>query len=120
MRRTIGSRLAQARRAAGFSQRQVARWLEVPVRHLRAMEQDRRPVSVPLLTRCAALFGVSFAHLMDLDTPLPVIARLPRATSLSPDATTAIAFTHAVHLGEFRVLLQTDLPPQYSVPPPGA
>lgn len=117
MSRGIGARLAHVRRVAGLSRQQVATCLGLTASALEAIERDRHPVSLPVLIRCADLFGVALNDLVDLTVPLPPIARLRRVSTLTPEDLTILAEARRVaqNLDELNTLVTPDGSVDYAV-----
>ena len=60
----LGARIAALRRAAGWSQGELARKLQVSASAVGMYEQGRREPSVSLLVELSRLFGVSVDYLL--------------------------------------------------------
>ena len=63
--RTIGERLRTARTAAGFTQEQVARFLDVKRETISYVETGARPATTLMLRRLAGLYGYRFSYFVD-------------------------------------------------------
>ena len=63
--RTIGERLRTARTAAGFTQEQVARFLDVKRETISYVETGARPATTVMLRRLADLYGYRFSYFVD-------------------------------------------------------
>lgn len=65
MRREVGARLAQVRKAAGFSQIEMASALDVTLRSYQAYEQGTREIPTALYRLIRQRFQVDLAWLME-------------------------------------------------------
>lgn len=61
----IGDRLRRARTGAGLTQKQVAQWLGMSVVGYRYYESGQRRVSLPCLSKLAAIFGRPVSYFID-------------------------------------------------------
>jgi Zn-dependent peptidase ImmA (M78 family)/DNA-binding XRE family transcriptional regulator len=64
LRKTVGQRLAEARKASGLSQQRAAELLGIDRPRLSGMENGERPVDITMLSQLAELYGVSMAYLV--------------------------------------------------------
>lgn len=82
----VGRRLAYARSHAGFTQQQVAEYLEINREQLSYVENGRRPVDLLALQRLADLYGFSLSYFVASDgEPAPRAAVVAfRTDSVSP------------------------------------
>jgi transcriptional regulator with XRE-family HTH domain len=79
-RETMGQHLVDLRKSAGFSQRQLARAMGVPLGTLRNWEHDRRFPGLLVGVRLARALGVTVEQLVGslADSPEPEPKRKPR------------------------------------------
>lgn len=90
---TIGNRLKEVRGAAGFTQEQVARFLDVKRETISYIETGARPVSTVMLRKLADLYGYRMSFFLDeraKDTG-PQVAIAFRMSDLGPDDLPVIA-----------------------------
>ena len=57
---SFGPRIRALRRKQGLTQKQLAERLEISASYLNLIENDKRPLSAPLLIKIAGLFGLDF------------------------------------------------------------
>lgn len=85
--RSVGSRVRQARVAAGLSLRTAAQRIDISPATLSAVENDKTGVSIPRLRALAATFGTSISWLVG-EQGLPTTANprpaVPRAAGAEP------------------------------------
>lgn len=62
---TIGKRLQSARESLGFTQEQVAKYLETNREAISYIETGKRPVSTVMLQKLADLYGYRFSFFLD-------------------------------------------------------
>ncbi|HUS89794.1 MAG TPA: helix-turn-helix transcriptional regulator [Desulfosporosinus sp.] len=62
---TIGKRLRTVRESTGFTQEQVAKYLEVKREIISYIETGARPVSTLMLRKLADLYGYKFSYFVD-------------------------------------------------------
>ena len=62
---TIGKRLRTVRESTGFTQEQVAKYLEVKREIISYIETGARPVSTLMLRKLADLYGYKFSYIVD-------------------------------------------------------
>ncbi|HIW74783.1 MAG TPA: helix-turn-helix domain-containing protein [Firmicutes bacterium] len=67
MERTLGERLGELRKSRGFTQNQVAEWLEVTAAAVSSYERDANQPSLVVLKRLAGLYHVSADYLLGLE-----------------------------------------------------
>lgn len=63
----LGHKVRRLRRQRGLTQAQMASELEISASYLNLIEHNRRPVTVPLLLKLAAVFAVDMAELAEDD-----------------------------------------------------
>lgn len=63
----LGHKVRRLRRQRGLTQAQMATQLEISASYLNLIEHNRRPVTVPLLLKLAAVFDVDMAELAEDD-----------------------------------------------------
>ena len=63
--KTIGKRLRTVRESTGFTQEQVAKYLEVKREIISYIETGARPVSTLMLRKLADLYGYKFSYFVD-------------------------------------------------------
>lgn len=62
---TIGRRLQSVRDSLGFTQEQVAKYLETNREAISYIETGKRPVSTVMLQKLADLYGYKFSYFLD-------------------------------------------------------
>ena len=62
---TIGKRLRTVRESTGFTQEQVAKYLDVKREIISYIETGARPVSTLMLRKLADLYGYKFSYFVD-------------------------------------------------------
>lgn len=95
---TIANRLKEVRERAGFTQEQVARFLDVKREAISYIENGRRPVSTVMLRKLADLYGYRMSYFLDdaaKDTGLQVAIAF-RVSDLGPDDLLVIAETRRI------------------------
>jgi transcriptional regulator with XRE-family HTH domain len=90
---TIGSRLKEARASAGFTQDQVARFLDVKREAISYIETGAREVSTVMLRKLADLYGYRMSYFLDETTKGsgPQVAIAFRVADLGPEDLPVIA-----------------------------
>jgi len=90
---TIGDRLKEVRRAAGFTQEQVAAFLDVKRGTISYIETGARPVSTLMLRKLADLYGYRMSYFLDgkAKDAGPQVAIAFRVSDLGPDDLPVIA-----------------------------
>lgn len=63
--KTIGKRLRTVRESTGFTQEQVAKYLDVKREIISYIETGARPVSTLMLRKLADLYGYKFSYFVD-------------------------------------------------------
>jgi len=63
--RTIGKRLRTVRESTGFTQEQVAKYLDIKREIISYIETGARPVSTLMLRKLADLYGYKFSYFVD-------------------------------------------------------
>ena len=80
---TIGERLRAARMSAGFTQEQVAGFLEVKRETISYIETGARPASTLMLSRLADLYGYRLSYFLgEAAAPEPQVAMAFRVPDL--------------------------------------
>lgn len=64
-RKSFGQQLERARRRSGFSPRQVAAFLAIPVAQLSSIERGHRVLDLPSAHKLADLYGVDLSSLYE-------------------------------------------------------
>ena len=67
----MGAHLAQLREASGFSQRQLAEKLDVPLSNITFWERSEKPPRAEMLPKMAAALGVSVDALLRIEPVKP-------------------------------------------------
>ena len=62
---TIGKRLRTVRESTGFTQEQVAKYLDIKREIISYIETGARPVSTLMLRKLADLYGYKFSYFVD-------------------------------------------------------
>ena len=63
--KTIGKRLRTVRESTGFTQEQVAKYLDIKREIISYIETGARPVSTLMLRKLADLYGYKFSYFVD-------------------------------------------------------
>lgn len=79
----IGERIKEYRKQCGFNQESIARFLGVDQTLISKVENGERALSVELLEKLAALFGVEVTALEQTDLPITSMKFAFRASELS-------------------------------------
>lgn len=93
MKGSVGERFSKLRIKNGFTQSQVAHYLEVDQSYISKYEKDERQFSIDVLERLAALFGCSIDYLTgkaDDAKPLSVALRAKVVTPKDLEMVAAI------------------------------
>ncbi len=93
MKGSVGERFSKLRIKNGFTQSQVAHYLEVDQSYISKYEKDERQFSIDVLERSAALFGCSIDYLTgktDDAKPLSVALRAKVVTPKDLEMVAAI------------------------------
>jgi len=90
---TIGGRLRAVRKSSGFTQEQVAAYLNVKREMISYIETGERPVSTVMLKKLADLYGYRMSHFLgeDPDDAGPEVAIAFRVSDLTPEDLPVIA-----------------------------
>ena len=91
--KAIGKRLRTAREATGFTQGQVAKYIDVQRESISYIETGARPVSTLMLRKLADLYGYKFSYFVDeaVKEESPRVSMAFRASELSESDLPVIA-----------------------------
>lgn len=106
----LGTRFKELRESAGFTQSQVARYLDVDQSYVSKFEKDERQFSLDLLTKAVTLFGCSLKTLVDKDDAFLPLPTAMRATDIQDVDLEIIATMNklALNLRHMEHLLEGD------------
>lgn len=94
----IGKRFSELRNRSGFTQRQLAEYLDVDQSYISKCEKNERQFSVDVLEKAAELFGCTMDYFVDESCEFENIPIALRAKSITTEDLNTIAAMNKIAL----------------------